>query len=180
MIPLLRLVIPGAIALIPSLVSQGNDFVRQHTIQQLQETRKCLNCNLSGMNLSGANLEGVDLRSTNLQGVNLKNANLRYANLEWVDLREANLQGADLTGANLKSTLLVGADLQRTNLEASKLNRADFRNANLSRANLVKASRTDDIQNSHSVTLCKTILPNGVTSGRNCQGLVTDSSTLSN
>ncbi|ARV59439.1 hypothetical protein BZZ01_13105 [Nostocales cyanobacterium HT-58-2] len=83
MISFLRLVIPGAIALTPSLVSQGNNFLRQQTIQQLQETRKCLGCHLSGVNLSGANLQGVNLESTDLQGANLKNVNLQYANLEW-------------------------------------------------------------------------------------------------
>lgn len=171
MISLLRLVIPVALISTPSLVSQGNDFLRQQTIQQLQETRKCFGCNLSGVNLEGANLEGVDLRSTDLQGANLKNANLRYASLEWADLREANLQGADFTGASLKSTLLVDADLAGANLEASKLDRADFRNANLSRANLVKASRPNDIQNRRSVILCQTALPNGVTSNRDCQRL---------
>ncbi|MEH2134850.1 MAG: pentapeptide repeat-containing protein [Nostoc sp.] len=164
--PLFRLLIPIPFVLTPSLVSQGNDLLRQHGIQQLQETRKCFGCNLSKVNFSGANLERVDLRSANLQGANLKNTNLRYANLEWADIRQANLQGADLTGAILKNTLLSDADLQKANLSASNLEGTDFRNANLSYANLMKASKNNDIQGHNSVNFCETVLPNGTISGR--------------
>ena len=169
MIPLLRPLITMTLVLTPYVTSKGNEFVRQYTIQQLQETRGCFGCDLSRVNFSGANLEGVDLRSINLQGANLKNANLRGANLEWADLHNANLEGADLSGANLRETSLVDANLQGANLEASKLETADLRNANLIRANLVKALTPDDIQASNSVTLCQTRLPNGIISGRDCK-----------
>ena len=48
--PFFRPLIPMAFVLTPSLVNQGNDLLRQHVIQQLQETRKCFSCNLSGVN----------------------------------------------------------------------------------------------------------------------------------
>ncbi|WP_260447095.1 pentapeptide repeat-containing protein [Nostoc sp. 2RC] len=148
--------------LAPSLINQGNDLLRRHIIQHLQETRKCFGCNLSRVNFSKANLQGIDLRSANLQGAKLKNANLRYANLEWADLREVNLQGADLTGANLKNSLLTNANLQQANLQHSNLQGTDFRNANLSYANLSQTSKNNDIQNRNSVILCKTVMPNGI------------------
>ncbi len=175
----LRLLIPMAFVLTPSLVFQSNNLLREHLIQQLQETRKCFSCNLSRVNFSGANLERIDLRSANLQGANLKNANLRYANLQWADIREANLQGADLTGAILKSTLLTDADLQKANLSASNIEGTDLRNANLSHANLIKASKNNDIQERNSVTLCETVLPNGIISGRCNQSANSQSDFLS-
>ncbi|WP_442948543.1 pentapeptide repeat-containing protein [Nostoc sp.] len=67
MISFLRLVIPASLVLTTSLISKGNDFLRQHEVQQINETRRCFNCNLSAMNWSDANLQGVDLRSTNFR-----------------------------------------------------------------------------------------------------------------
>lgn len=169
MISLTRIMLPAILIITSSLIYQSQNFLRETKIEQLQKTRKCFACNLSGIDLSGANLEKVDLRSVNLQEANLTNANLRYANLEWGDLRYANLQGADLTKANLKSTIFVNANLQGANLAASNLSRTNFRNANLSRANLLGALRDDDdIESRPSLILCKTILPNGKVSNRNC------------
>ena len=54
---------------------------------------ECVECDLSGANLTGAYLYG---------------ANLTGANLAGADLGVANLIGANLTGADL--TLVVGAD----------------------------------------------------------------------
>ena len=59
---------------------------------------ECVECDLSGANLTGANLAGVDLSGNDLTGANLTGA----------DLGVANLIGANLTGADL--TLVVGAD----------------------------------------------------------------------
>ena len=64
---------------------------------------ECVECDLSGANLTGTYLYGA-----NLTGANLFGAKLTGANLSEADLGVANLIGANLTGADL--TLVVGAD----------------------------------------------------------------------
>ncbi len=93
---------------------------------RLFDTKKCYDCDLSGMdfsnrnlggadleksNLTGANLEKADLRGANLKGVLLIQANLRGANLKKADFYRADLTGADLTGAHTENTLFDSADL---------------------------------------------------------------------
>ena len=70
-------------------------------------TRKCMFCNLSRANLSGASLFGADLSRADLSDASLFGADLREA-----DLSGANLFGADLTDANLAFASLEGANLK--------------------------------------------------------------------
>lgn len=70
-------------------------------LKKLNDTGSCVNCNLSGVDLSKKSLPKADL-----SGANLKEANLAYTNL-----KEANLAGADLTGATVENANLVGAAL---------------------------------------------------------------------
>jgi uncharacterized protein YjbI with pentapeptide repeats len=65
-------------------------------LAQLQATRNCANCDLSG-----ADLSGIQLAKSDLSGA---------------DLSTAKLYKADLSGANLKYTIFVGADLSGANL----------------------------------------------------------------
>src|SRR4028118_697113 len=64
--------------------------------RQLQATKKCENCNLSGANLYGSNLISASLRGANLSG-----ADLRRTNLSDAILIGANLNNADLSNATL-------------------------------------------------------------------------------
>lgn len=85
-------------------------------IRQLQTTKKCEKCDLSGTNLYGsnlrdANLSNANLSRTDLRRTNLTNANLSNANLKGADLRDANLMDADLSGANLKDATLNSGTL---------------------------------------------------------------------
>jgi hypothetical protein len=61
------------------------------------------NCNLSGLDLSGADLSGIDLTNANFNGANLTNADLSNANLTG-----ANFNGANLTNASLNGAIVTG------------------------------------------------------------------------
>ena len=104
-------------------------------LNQLLNTKKCSQCDLSNAGLAQANLTGSDLVQANLAGANLSQANLmganlRGANLTGTSLYGANLTGADLTGANLRSAdlrnayvgdaNLAGVDLDSVHLEGIK------------------------------------------------------------
>lgn len=76
-------------------------------VAQLIATRSCVNCDLSGEDLSGFGLSQSDL-----SGANLSTAKLYKADLSGANLKNAVLLGADLSGANLTGTLdanLTGA-----------------------------------------------------------------------
>lgn len=149
----------------PLLVDSGTNLLRQHNIRQLQQTKKCFNCNLSQVNLAGADLTGVNLRSANLQEADLRGANLAGAMLEWADLRGANLAGANLAGANLGNASLHETNFHSSNLQKSNLRGTDLRDANLSHANLVQASIE---RMSRTAILCNTRMLDGTISNRGC------------
>lgn len=122
-------------------------------MQHLLEEGVCLQCDLSGSDLSDADLEGdnleeadlsgANLARANLQGANLRNANLSGANLEGADLADADLRGADLRGARLvdagmKDAVLKDANLDQANLHWTDARKADFSGASLKGAYLVK------------------------------------------
>jgi len=162
------------------LFNQGTQWFQQYQIRQVQQTGKCFGCNLSAASLARQNLQGVDVRSADLQGANLANANLRSANLEWADLRGANLQGADLTGANLANVLLNNANLRSASLTHANLKGTNFRDTNLTDATMINAANGDHIQEKRSPLFCRTRLPNGIVSNRDCQKLADNPSVASN
>jgi uncharacterized protein YjbI with pentapeptide repeats len=156
-----------------------------------------LKLNLSGANLSGADLSRTDLRDANLSGANLSGADLsgtdlRDANLSRADLRDANLRGTNLSGADIGFAFLIGADfcsatlsgtdLTHSFLIGAKLNGAHLRCAylegvDLSGADLSGAYFGDtDISLTRGLTeeqlegakLCRTLLPDGIYSQRDC------------
>jgi uncharacterized protein YjbI with pentapeptide repeats len=73
-------------------------------VWQLQLTRRCPNCNLTGVDLSG-----LDLRQTNLKKADLRWATLKAVNLDGANLRGANLRYARLEGVTTKDTDFCGA-----------------------------------------------------------------------
>jgi uncharacterized protein YjbI with pentapeptide repeats len=162
------------------LFHNSHQWLQQYRMQDLLGNRKCFGCNLSGVSLEGQNLQGVDVRSTNFQGANLANADLRSAHLEWADLRGANLRGADLTGANLANALLDTANLQDATLIHANLKGINFRDTNLTGAVLVNAVNANPIQEKRSPLLCRTLLPNGILSNRDCQRLINSPPIASN
>jgi serine/threonine protein kinase len=76
------------------------------SIAQLQATKGCPGCNLTGINLRGVNLQSYDFTG---------------ANLTSADLRDADLRGASLRGANLTDALWMGANLASTDLRDTNL-----------------------------------------------------------
>lgn len=163
-----------------SLFHHSTQWLKEYRMRELQSTGKCFGCNLSSVSLEGQDLQGVDLRSTNLQSANLVNADLRSANLDWADLRGANLAGADLTGANLANVLLDNANLQGTILNHANLKGINFRDTNFTDAIMVNAVNADHVQEKRSPILCRTRLPNGILSNRDCQRLADNPSVVSN
>lgn len=91
----------------------------------LIESRACVGCDLTGLNLSWRDLSGVDLRRAVLRGVDATSTDFRGANL-----KNANLTGANLHGANF------GSDAERRTV----LNEAIFDDANLSFASFAGTS----------------------------------------
>lgn len=110
-----------------SLSHKRNNF--DVPLSQLQETRQCQRCNLSGADLRGMNLKGVDLT-----GADLKNADLRGTDLRSATLKDVNLTNADLRAADLRGTYLENADLTEADLRGTNLNSTDLRGANFNKA----------------------------------------------
>jgi uncharacterized protein YjbI with pentapeptide repeats len=92
--------------------------------------------------LSGANLSRAHLRDADLIGAILSDANLSGVDLSDADLISANLSRAILIDTNLSSAILIdtnlsGVDLSDTNLSGAILSGAILSGANLSGANLI-------------------------------------------
>ena len=89
---------------------------KKSDLKKYKNTKKCIKCdltdlNLSGTNLSGSNLSGSNLSGTNLSGSNLSGSNLSGSNLSGVNLSGVNLSGVNLSEANLKEVNLTYANL---------------------------------------------------------------------
>ncbi len=120
------------------------EAIPQNTLK-LKAFNRCVECNLSGVDLTDANLSEANLRYANLRGANLSKADLRSA-----DFMDANLSGANLEEANLEEVnftkigaFFVRADLTDANLKGANLEDADLRYANLTNANLTNANLTE-------------------------------------
>ncbi len=117
------------------------------SLNTLEETKKCIKCDLGagefqGGHLQGINLEGANLERANFGGALLQGSLFQRANLVKANFENAQLQGADLRNANLDGANFVGANLQGADLENARLQGANFQNANLKEANLQRAYLT--------------------------------------
>jgi len=125
----------------PSVQASGDDLVysvetpeqaaaRQLAlVELLLDDDRCVECDLTGVDLSGKRMKEVDLERANLQGANLEGANLSEANLKGANLSGANLRDADLSEADLYSANLSGADLTGADLTDTLLDSADLTGA---------------------------------------------------
>jgi len=102
---------------------------KQALVEQLLDTDACVECDLSGVDLSGKRLKEVDLERADLSGADLSDTNLSEANLKGADLSGANLRGADLSEADLYKADLTGADLTGADLSEASTDSADFTGA---------------------------------------------------
>lgn len=111
----LRYVIPFTVVACLALARPVQAANPDH-VQQLLETRACVNCDLTDADLRQEHLIGADLRGANLQGANLMEANLEGADLTGADLTGANLTQAFLTNASLNQTTLIGTNFTQATL----------------------------------------------------------------
>ena len=84
---------------------------KKSDLKKFKNTKKCIKCdltdlNLSGSNLSGSNLSGSNLSGSNLSGSNLSGSNLSGSNLSGANLSETNLKEVNLTYANLSEIII--------------------------------------------------------------------------
>jgi uncharacterized protein YjbI with pentapeptide repeats len=101
--------------------------------------------------LRGANFEKADLNSSDLLGADFSNCNFSGANLDGADIR-----AADFTGANCKDVIFDGDGPKDPRFLG-----ANFTDANLEGARI-------DIKSLDFVYLCRTIMPDGTVSDRDC------------
>lgn len=123
---------------------------------------------LSGADLCGANLTNAKLSNVNLSGADLRHTNLSHANLYHANLSEANLQDAELKGALLIEANLQNANLQSANLQSANLIESNIRGAILFGTNLSSAVGFTE-EELKDTKLCRTILPDGEISNRDCK-----------
>ena len=64
---------------------------KKSDLKKFKNTKKCIKCDLTDLNLSGSNLSGSNLSGSNLSGSNLSGSNLSGSNLKEVNLTNANL-----------------------------------------------------------------------------------------
>ena len=79
---------------------------KKSDLKKFKNTKKCIKCDLTDLNLSDSNLSGSNLTGSNLTGSNLTGSNLSGANLSGVNLSEANLKEVNLTYANLSEIII--------------------------------------------------------------------------
>ena len=75
-------------------------------LKKFKNTKKCIKCDLTDVNLSGVNLSGVNLSGSNLSGSNLSGSNLSGSNLSGSNLSGSNLKEVNLTYANLREIII--------------------------------------------------------------------------
>ena len=75
----------------------------QAHFDRLMQTKRCLECDLSDLNLRNENLKGAVLGDSNLQRANLWDVDLQIAFLQRVNFQKSYLQGAKLMGADLQN-----------------------------------------------------------------------------
>lgn len=150
--------------------------------QAVLKDANLLKANFKGADLQGADLsfarlmeaqlQWVKLRGASLQGAKLMaikaiGAELSQADLCWSDLQNAQLMGAKLQGANLKGAKLQGANLMGAKLAGADLRSLTLQGVQLQGADLTRARLPES--GLAGALLCKTILPDGQVSDRDCE-----------
>ena len=99
------------------LCSSGDVFAyKESDFYKLKNTKKCIECDLTDLNLSRLNLRTVNLSRSDLSGSDLSGSDLSGSDFSGSDLSRANLSGANLSRANLSGTNLKNINLTGTNL----------------------------------------------------------------
>ena len=114
--PLAFALIAGCFVL-PNPAIAGNE----EQLIQLLQSRQCLGCLLTEVDLAHADLRDANLQGAQLRGANLSQARLDGADLSGSDLSFTSLQGASLRGSDLRNSRLMGTDLRRADLTGALL-----------------------------------------------------------
>ena len=94
---------------------------KQSDLNKFENTRKCIKCDLTDLNLSRVNLSRVNLSGSNLSGSDLSESDLSGSNLSGV-----NLSGVNLNGSNLKDVNLTYANLSEIIIDEKAFSTLDF------------------------------------------------------
>ena len=89
------------------LFSSGDVFAyKESDFYKLKNTKKCIECDLTDLNLSRLNLRRVNLSRSDLSGSDLSGSDLSGVNLSRVNLSGTNLKNINLTGTNLNRIII--------------------------------------------------------------------------
>ncbi len=147
---------------------EGANLKNSNLSESFFECAVLTQATLEGCHFNGARLDKATLVKVKAKGVVFNQARLVDAEIWNADLRNANLGFAEMQGASFKN-----ADLTNATLEVSKLREADFegailKGARFNKANLLGAKNLTKGQLSQAL-LCKTTLPDGTISNRDCE-----------
>ncbi|WP_055077776.1 pentapeptide repeat-containing protein, partial [Pseudanabaena sp. 'Roaring Creek'] len=117
----------------------------------LQTTQKCQGCDLTGAYLPVSKLDYSHILASDLSRANLVGSSITFSNLSRANLTEANL-----SNVNLKRTKMLLTNFTNAILHDTNLTEADLTSSNISESQLANAK------------LCKTTLPSGLISNRDC------------
>ncbi len=110
--------------------SSGNEVNdQQKIIEVLLDTKRCVACDLGGIDLSGKKLKNADLERINLEDCLLRETDFRKANLKGANFSGADLRGADFRGADLYLANFHKADVTGAQFDDALLDAADFSGA---------------------------------------------------
>jgi len=94
---------------------------KQSDLNKFENTRICIKCDLTDLNLSRVNLSRVNLSGSNLSGSDLSESDLSGSNLSGV-----NLSGVNLNGSNLKDVNLTYANLSEIIIDEKAFSTLDI------------------------------------------------------
>ena len=94
---------------------------KESDFYKLKNTKKCIECDLTDLNLSRLNLRRVNLSGSDLSGSDLSGSDLSGSDLSGVNLTRVNL-----SGTNLKNINLTGTNLNRIIIDIKALSTLDF------------------------------------------------------
>ena len=120
-------------------------------------------CDLSDASLMSAWLVGSRWDGSRFDRATLVNAEIGGAVMQGVSLVGATLDGANLENARIVSADLTGASLRDASLVDILVLSADLTDADLTGASLALTDLAGAI-------LCRTVMPDGAISNRNCPG----------
>ena len=102
-------------------LSGGVSAYKESDFYKLKNTKKCIECDLTDLNLSRLNL-----RRVNLSGSDLSGSDLSGSDLSGSDLSGVNLSRVNLSGTNLKNINLTGTNLNRIVIDIQALSTLDL------------------------------------------------------